>query len=347
MLRCLLSLTLLLSPRLGLANEAQEAQEAQGTEVVSSETDSEPQTATQTLELARLAIKQGRYFQARNLLITLPEPWEPRSREEANYLLAYTFEKNGESERAKLLYDAGLSRWPDGARRRDTLFRLAESSAADGNCYHALRQLKELSTETLTTRDQHKIAINTGGCWLAQKRTSKGLRLIEQTLEQMQPSELVYYQAKAHAHLTQLLFEESRALSFQVRQRRQLRRLTKRARLIGQAERHVITIVKLEEPEWIVRGLLTLGDAYEQTALALLAARPPRRLSDEQEALFHRALQGQVETLLIKAIRHYERGLDVIMRLQWNTLAKAKLEQQLQRARLRVETLGSTPSNQP
>ncbi len=336
MLRCFLLLTLLLCPLLGLANETQGAQEA----------DSEPQTATQTLELARLAIKQGRYFQARNFLITLPEPWEPRHREEANYLLAYTFEKNGESERAKFLYDAGLSRWPDGARRRDTLFRLAESSAADGNCDHALEQLRQLSNEALTTRDQHKIAINTGCCWLSLRRTSKGLRLIEQTLQQMQPSELAYYQGKAHAHLTQQLFEDSRSLSFQVRERRQLRRLTKRASLIGQAEQHVIAIVKLKEPEWIVRGLLTLADAYEQTALALLSARPPRRLSDEQEALFRQALQTQVETLLIKAIRHYERGLDVILRLQWNTRVKAKLEQQLQRARLRVETLGSTTSDQ-
>jgi tetratricopeptide (TPR) repeat protein len=334
MLRCFLSLTLLLSPVLGVADEAEE---------VKNEVTSEPPAPNEVLDFARLAIKQGRYLQAQELLTTLPAGATAIHREEANYLLAYTLEKNGETVRAHVLYRAGLARWPDGPRSRDALFRLAESGASNGDCSDALKKLRKLSkTKPLTERDHKKIAINKGVCALERNRLSKGLGLIDRTLQHMQANELAYYQAKAHAHLTLFLFEESLQLSFQVNERRQIKRLAKRAQLIGQAERHVIAIVTLEEPEWIVQGLLTLGSAYEATAVDLLAARPPRRLSDEQEVMFRQSLKDQVEILLIKALRHYERGLDVILRLQWSTPHQSSLEQNLQRARQRVENLSST-----
>jgi hypothetical protein len=93
--------------------------------------------------------------------------------------------------------------------------------------------------------------------------------------------------------------------------------LVRRAEHIGAAEQHVIAIVKLREPEYVLAALLAMGDAYDALQVDLVAAPPPRHLTPEQVVLYREALVERGEVLRRKALKYWELGLQEGLSVQW------------------------------
>ena len=126
-------------------------------------------------------------------------------------------------------------------------------------------------------------------------------------------------------------------------ERRQAKAVTRRVRAFTDAEAAMVPLVAHEEPEWILHGLYRLGGAYLAFGDELVAARPPARLTDAQEQIYRDQVATQRQELRIRAAHVYDEGVQLALRLQFESPLVAHL--QLARDRLGIYQSGSqTPS---
>ncbi|MCP4810409.1 MAG: hypothetical protein GY884_34170, partial [Proteobacteria bacterium] len=74
-------------------------------------------------------------------------------------------------------------------------------------------------------------------------------------------------------------------------------------------------LVPLEEPTWLLHALLALGDASVGLHRDLVASTVPRRLSDDQAAIYQQLLHEQAATFLADGWRCYDEGAALAGRL--------------------------------
>lgn len=284
---------------------------------------------------AALRIEQADYLGARILLNEALETTGPHT-EEATYLTGVAWELGGQVETAIDTYREVMATWPDGARHDDAEFRLAEATATLGDLPGAIARMEALSTTT--DADALKVGLLLA-TWRMElepsKRTERDLRLVLATAAE---GVATFYQAKAHIALATRRVAEAAELTFDVRDRKQARRLDKRGVLILTAEDHVTTAARLEEPEWILEGLLQLGSAYEALGADLLAAKP-KRLSETQRAEYDAIIEEKVDFIWVKAQRHYARGIEMGQRLRWRSDRLDELEASKTAIEARLESL--------
>jgi tetratricopeptide (TPR) repeat protein len=96
------------------------------------------------------------------------------------------------------------------------------------------------------------------------------------------------------------------------------RNLVKRADALKAAEQQVIAIAKTGEPEYALAGILALGDAYIALHDDLIAAPPPRKLTEEQANLYKQQVAERAAILREKAYRFYDEGVGFAVRVQWH-----------------------------
>ena len=65
-------------------------------------------------------------------------------------------------------------------------------------------------------------------------------------------------------------------------------RLQKRSELVGSAEEQIVVMINLGEPEYVLRSLVLLSEAYFQVADEMRVAPPPPALSREQQIRFQK-----------------------------------------------------------
>ena len=87
--------------------------------------------------------------------------------------------------------------------------------------------------------------------------------------------------------------------------------LEARAGLIMDAEADLVHVVEQHEPEWILRGLLDLGDAYITLREDMLRSPPPAGLSAEQATIYVAQVDKSTRVLIAKAFNAYDQGLIV------------------------------------
>ncbi len=230
---------------------------------------------------------------------------------DALYQLGLCWERDESFEQALAAYDRLVGELPDAPAAQDGWFRRALCLEYMGKHREALQSLARVSTtQGLDLRDRITLDLQRGVSHLRAGRTRSGLRLIEQALVATEDSDLVpYLRAKAHTSRAELWLAEADRLQFTGSERRQVRVLEQRAAWLLQAEQEVAAAAWLAEPEWILTGLLRLGQGYQSLCDALVASRPPRDLSEEATAIYLDKLQERATLLQVKAWNHYDAGI--------------------------------------
>ena len=193
-----------------------------------------------------------------------------------SYLRAVTIELNGSPEQAIPLYTEGLEQWPESDLHDDRIFRLAEATATVGRPRRALRILKQLNEENFDGDDRVKLDLVRGIAWLEAGRERRGTSILTPTLEQASAEQVTFYQAKARMAWARVLAEEAVKLDMRGREKKVVAELQARAQLLADVEGQVTAAAQLQEPEWVLEGLLILGDAYAGIGADLMESSRPK-----------------------------------------------------------------------
>ncbi len=288
------------------------------------------------VHLARIRADEGDHEGARILLDQARE--RPGADLDAIlYLEGIAWEFGGDPATAIARYEEGLERWPEGPNTKHRRFRKAEALGTLGSPREALRALRRIRVSRLDDFDRRKYRLVEGVFLVDLGRSRRGLRRLHRWLERVPEDELTFYQGKARAAIAREWSREAAALDLEVGERRQVRRLEARARLLAAIEALVTEIAHLEEPEWVLEGLLVLGDAYDRIGIDLRAHPRPPSLTSAQLELYEEEIGRRVETVWVKGLRAYQMGLDLAGRVQWEGRRVTALEEAAAELQARLE----------
>lgn len=219
------------------------------------------------------------------------------------YQLGLAYEARGDFEAALTVYDRMAGDDPQGSYALDWGFRRALCLEELGQYEEALAEYRALPVPA----DGQKAATLALATEVAALEAGRGsIRSVEKAIDRA--SHDPWMCAKAHVAIATHLLDESKGLEFDVGQRRQVKHLKARAGLIVDAESHIAAAVRLEQVEWILRGMLALGDAYADLADDLEGSRPPR---GADPSTYGAALEQKSQVIRAKAYTAYDQGLVV------------------------------------
>lgn len=220
---------------------------------------------------------------------------------------------------AKGYYEQVIAR--GGSEALDARFRLALVLEELDEDDAALEQILTLAKQKgLDERDQVTIALQRGIAEVRTGKTRRGAKRIQAALDAVEGGEThTWMRAKGRYTLAKALLDEAAGMKLRGSEKRVVKRLKGRAERLLAAEKQIIAIATLEEPEWILAGLIDLGDGYTRLADELLAAPAPRKLSDEQEAIYREELAQKAEVLRTKAFHAWDQGVALATRIGWES----------------------------
>jgi tetratricopeptide (TPR) repeat protein len=236
-----------------------------------------------------------------------PAPEQP----DALYQLGLCHERDERFEEALAAYERLVTEWPEASVSKDGWFRRALCLEYLDRHREARRSLARVeAAEGFDLHDRLTLDLQRGISLVRSGRLRKGLALMDDALAAAEGSDMVtYLRAKAHITRARVLLEEATALDMTGSQRRQERALTQRAALLAAAEQQVAAAAYLQEPEWILEGLLLLGRGYQALYDDLLASAPPRGLGEDGVRLYREEVAERSHVLLVKAWNHYDTGV--------------------------------------
>lgn len=259
---------------------------------------------------------------------------------ETRYLGAVSLQLRAEHDEALAAFAALLDTLPaDHPRTDDVRFRVALVEAQAGRPRDALRALRRLGpTRRFDEAAARKIAF-AEATWLVEAgRTRRGVRKLADAFATTLPQELTWFQARARWALAHDRVAAAADLDFDRPDKRQGRHLKDRVALLREAEAQVSALAELPEPWFVVDGVRALGEAWEALGDDLQQARPPRKLSDAQEALFIAETARSAASPWTQGARYYRMGLDHAEQVGVDGLAPA-LAADLARVSGKLETL--------
>ena len=158
------------------------------------------------------------------------------------------------------------------------------------------------------------------------------------TLEQASAEQVTFYQAKARMAWARALAEDAADLTMRGRDKKVVAELQERAQLLAEIEAQVTAAAQLQEPEWVLEGLLILGEAYTAIGQALMNSSRPKGLTEGQLTEYDDLLGQRALVVLTKGSRHYGSGIDLAARLGWQSRrvdllqsAKTSLDAEIER----------------
>ena len=117
---------------------------------------------------------------------------------------------------------------------------------------------------------------------LSMGRSRRGIRRIERALSGFDDdTSSPWMRSRARIAIARYLLNEAGDLTLSG-DKRAARRLARRAELMGMAEQQIIAIARLGEPEYILDGMMLMGDAYLILYDDMNAAAPPTTLSEAE-----------------------------------------------------------------
>lgn len=235
------------------------------------------------------------------------------------YLEGVSHELGGDASAAIALYDQGLTSFPDSVLTPDRRFRKAEALATLDEPRAALAELRTLDPEALEGADRVKYQIVRAIAEISAGKTSKGLDRMAVAFADPLLGDVSFYEAKGRIAWARVLAEQADAIDLDAPEKKIVGRLTDRVALVRAIEEQVSAAARLQEPEWVLDGLVVLGDAYRDAGFALWTSRRPRELTDEQRRIYETELHDRVVTVLTKATQHYQAGIDLAERLGWRS----------------------------
>jgi tetratricopeptide (TPR) repeat protein len=255
------------------------------------------------------------------------------------YLRGVSWELEGDPAQAIRLYDEGMAQWPVSPLNRDRAFRKAEALGTLGVPKEGLDWLQRIDARDLEPLDRQKYELVEGILTVQAGRTRRGLRILRDVLQDLSEEELTFYQAKARATIARVLADQAAQLAFDKGEKKLVKRVQERAALIDGIEKQVTEAAELDEPEWVLEGLLALGGAYQAFGDDLLVHKRPRKLTPEQLEVYEEGVLGKVEAMWVKAMRSYDLGLEMATRIGWKSRRVEELEAAREMAVARIEGL--------
>ncbi|MDP6931384.1 MAG: tetratricopeptide repeat protein [Myxococcota bacterium] len=258
-----------------------------------------------------------------------------------NYQLGIALESSELYEAAVSHYEKVAREWPGSPESVDARFRRALCLEDMGRHRESLAQVRELSREgKWDEHDRLTLQLEQGIAELGSRRVRRGLRRVQGALSEVEGTdELTWMRAKAHTELAQFQLAEAGQLSLDGN-RRAARSLVRRGRLLLDAERQVTAVALLKEPEFVLEGMLLLGEAYELLYRDMMSASPPRQVSAEEVPAYLEQVHDKASVLPMKAWRYYDEGLQVAIQLQWLGSATDRLRENRDRL---SDALGLAP----
>jgi tetratricopeptide (TPR) repeat protein len=245
----------------------------------------------------------------------------------AHYITGISWELSNQCEPALLAYENARKFADNLDQKNDTWFRSGECLGALGEHRAAVTHLRNIHDLT-TPGDKSKKRIVTA-ILKVRKRSNWWTRWrLRKAISKPKDTGPAFYLAKGHIVLAHTDIVRADKLPIKGRQRKMKRALTKRAKLVANAEAHTVAAVALKEPEWILEGLLTLAYASESAGDALLNSPIPK-LSDEQKEAYRAIIGKRVETMWTRSIAYLDEGTALANKTQWRSPRVA----QIQRAR--------------
>lgn len=231
-------------------------------------------------------------------------------------------------EAAIVFYDASIA--AGGDREQDARYRKALSLEALGRADEAVATIRALSrARGLDDSDTLAVAIQRGTTEIKAGRTWRGSRRLDRALADAEAANLhTWLRAKAHAALAQARFEEAGEVALRGSERKVVKRLKERAALITAGEDQILEIVALNEVEWVLASLLDIGAAYESLGADLAAVKVPR---GQDPDAYRAALAPYVSNMTKKAATIYGMGVDLAVRLGWESPRVGKLREERDR----------------
>ncbi len=209
----------------------------------------------------------------------------------------------------------------------DARYRQALSLEALGRDAEAVDAIRELArARGLDNTDRLAIAIQKATTEVKAGKRWRGTRHLNAALADAEAANLhTYLQAKAHAALAAAHFADAAELRLRGSEKRLVKRLKERAALITAGEDEILKIIELDEVEWVLASLLDIGAAYEALGSELEAVAPPR---GEDPAAYAQALAPYVNNVRTKARNIYGLGIELAVRLGWESPRVAKLREE-------------------
>ena len=172
--------------------------------------------------------------------------------------------------------------------RRNVQFRYGIVLSDMGLDRDALAVFRSVSrSKGLEARDKLILEYARGVAYIYAGKSRKGVRKINRALLKQNPDTGSWIEARARAALVHVLIEESEKLTFE-KPKRTAMRFQKRSELVGSAEEQIVVMINLGEPEYVLRSLVLLSEAYFQVADEMRVAPPPPALSREQQIRFQK-----------------------------------------------------------
>ncbi|MFT5586029.1 MAG: tetratricopeptide (TPR) repeat protein [Cognaticolwellia sp.] len=227
------------------------------------------------------------------------------------YQLGVAYEFAGDHRTALQAYETLISEDLSGEYHDDAGFRRGICLEELGRWEEALDQYRAIPTRDLSGSDLWTMQLAQGIAEVRNGRQRQGGRRIAKALVDSQDSEITWMRAKALFTLQDMRLLERDQSPLEGSSKRQAKHLRDRAAQIADAEAMLVQIVYLGEPEWILRGLLALGDAYSALHQEFVTAPPPAHFDAEQRALYQSNLDEHGQVLRRKAWEAYDQGLVV------------------------------------
>ncbi len=229
----------------------------------------------------------------------------------ALYQLGLCHERDERFDEALAAYDRLVQTWPASVVSQDGWFRRALCLEYLDRHREARRSLERVeTTRGLDLHDRLTLDLQRGISMVRSGRLRAGLRLLDSASAAAEGTELVpYLRGKAHVTRARVLLDAAASLELSGSQRRQERALEQRAAYLADAEQQIAAAAYMGEPEWILEGLLLLGQAYLELHAAMLASSPPRKLSDEATAVYREEVAQRSQILQVKAWNHFDTGV--------------------------------------
>jgi tetratricopeptide (TPR) repeat protein len=214
-------------------------------------------------------------------------------------------------------------------RSADARLRLAMLLEDQGQGRMALDQIRQLSgLKGWNEADALTIELLQGMTEIDAGLKKRGIKHVQEALTALEGGDLdLWLRARARYMLARLLYTEAMDFHLVGSDRKAAKNLKKRATRMKAAEQQVVALIALNQVEWILASLLAMGDAYRDWAVELRGAPPPKHFQDADVVTWRNEINHYADNADTKAWHAYDEGLQLALRLQWESPRVAELKE--------------------
>ncbi len=221
----------------------------------------------------------------------------------------------------------------------DAAFHAAECYYHLKNYPPAIKILSQIASRPdLSVADRLQAQVHHGVCLIenqqpeaAQTALRKAIALWEKEQEEERLDN--YFLAQAHFFLGEIdrLYFESVVLDPDSREKTLSEDLEYKCEMLLSSQGHYLRAMRTGDSHWATAAGFRVGELYENLFSAMVNAKAPKELNEEERKIYHEELRKKVLVLVNKAINIYERTLATAQRLGLDSPFVARTKQGFER----------------